>query len=130
MSCSARLFSNVAKQDAPPAPKNKANQPSAHSKSTPSTSSNGLSFETLAPGRPDAKIAKANRTAFVSYVGRLQKSGKVFDQTRGNKTFGFKVGKGRPDPVDVIREREATRRRISRIEALCFAPQLAIVQVK
>ncbi len=30
----------------------------------------------------------------MNYVGRLKKNGKIFDQTKGNKTFQFRLGVG------------------------------------
>lgn len=45
-------------------------------------------------GLPDAKVAKAGKTVVVKYTGRLKTNGKVFDSTKGNKTFNFKLGVG------------------------------------
>ena len=39
------------------------------------------------------KVAKAGRTVFVNYVGRLQSNNRVFDKSRG-KPLRFKLGKG------------------------------------
>lgn len=45
-------------------------------------------------GRPDGQLAKAGKKVVVRYVGRVKASGKVFDQTKGNATFGFRLGVG------------------------------------
>lgn len=54
----------------------------------------GVEIEVLSNGKPDAKIAKANRKVFVQYVGRLKRNNKVFDKT-GGKDFSFKLGAGK-----------------------------------
>ena len=41
---------------------------------------------------PSAPIAKPGKRVTVKYVGRLQTNGKVFDSTKGNKTFSFRLG--------------------------------------
>lgn len=45
-------------------------------------------------GMPDGKFAKAGKTVFVKYTGRLKSSDKVFDATKGNKAFSFRLGVG------------------------------------
>lgn len=45
-------------------------------------------------GLPDAKFAKAGKTVSVKYTGRLKSNGKVFDATKGNKAFNFRLGVG------------------------------------
>lgn len=47
-----------------------------------------------AQGAPDGKLAKPGKRVTVRYVGRLKSSGKVFDQTKGNRTFAFRLGVG------------------------------------
>lgn len=58
---------------------------------------NGFEIEDVAMGRPDGKLAKAGKRVFVQYKGRLQKNGKVFDQTKG-KPFAFRLGEQAPPP--------------------------------
>ncbi len=45
-------------------------------------------------GRPDGKLAKAGKKVLMRYVGKLKSNGKVFDETKGNKTFTFRLGVG------------------------------------
>lgn len=52
---------------------------------------NGFEIEELRLGRPDGKLAKAGKVVTVSYVGRLQSTGKVFDSS---KKFNFRLGVG------------------------------------
>jgi len=54
---------------------------------------NGLELTDLAMGRPDGRIAKRGAKVRMKYVGKL-KNGKVFDQTKGNATFEFRLGVG------------------------------------
>ena len=42
-------------------------------------------------GEPEGKLAKAGRKVVVDYVGRLQKTGKVFDESKP-KGFTFRLG--------------------------------------
>lgn len=53
---------------------------------------NGFVIENVAMGDPAGKLAKAGKKVSVKYVGKLQKTGKVFDQTKGNKPFQFRLG--------------------------------------
>ena len=53
---------------------------------------NGFIVENVAMGDPAGKLAKAGKKVLVKYVGKLQKTGKIFDQTKGNKPFGFRLG--------------------------------------
>lgn len=53
---------------------------------------NGFQLERLAMGKSDGKLAKPGKKVVVRYRGSLQ-SGKVFDETKGNKTFSFRLGK-------------------------------------
>ena len=56
---------------------------------------NGFVIETLASSKSaTAPMAKAGKRVKVRYVGKLAKTGKVFDQTRGAATFGFRLGVG------------------------------------
>ena len=45
-------------------------------------------------GRPDSKLAKPGKKVVVKYVGKLKSTGKIFDQTQGNRTFTFRLGVG------------------------------------
>lgn len=54
---------------------------------------NGFEIEDLKMGAADGKLAKPGKKVVVKYVGKL-KTGKVFDQTAGNKTFAFRLGVG------------------------------------
>ena len=53
---------------------------------------NGFQLERLAMGKPDAKLAKPGKKVVVKYKGSLASNGKVFDETKGNKTFSFRLG--------------------------------------
>ena len=53
---------------------------------------NGFQLERLAMGRPDGKLAKPGKKVTVSYKGTLASNGKVFDETKGNKSFSFRLG--------------------------------------
>lgn len=55
---------------------------------------NGFVIETVAQGNAAGKLAKPGKKVVVKYVGKLVKTGKVFDQTKGNKTFTFRLGVG------------------------------------
>ena len=52
---------------------------------------NGFQIERLAMGKPDGKLAKPGKKVVVKYRGSLA-NGKVFDETKGNKTFSFRLG--------------------------------------
>ena len=52
---------------------------------------NGFEIERLHVGKPDGKLAKPGKKVIVKYKGTLS-SGKVFDETKGNKTFSFRLG--------------------------------------
>jgi len=54
---------------------------------------NGMEIVTVAQGPPGGKQAKPGKRVTMRYVGRLQ-SGKIFDQTKGNATFAFRLGVG------------------------------------
>ncbi|KAF8059209.1 FKBP53 [Scenedesmus sp. PABB004] len=54
---------------------------------------NGFEVHHLRMGDPHGKLARAGSQVKVRYVGKL-KNGKVFDQTKGGKTFTFRLGVG------------------------------------
>ncbi|KAK9806316.1 hypothetical protein WJX72_010102 [[Myrmecia] bisecta] len=54
---------------------------------------NGFEVENVGMGQPDGKLAKPGKKVVVKYCGQLQ-NGKVFDETKGNKTFTFRLGVG------------------------------------
>ena len=54
---------------------------------------NGMEIVNIAMGKPGGKQAKPGKKILMKYVGKLQ-SGKIFDQTRGNSTFTFRLGIG------------------------------------
>ena len=64
---------------------------------------NGFVIENVSMGDPAGKIAKGGKKVVVKYIGKLAKTGKIFDQTKGNKTFTFRLGVG-----EVIRGWDAT----------------------
>ena len=45
-------------------------------------------------GDPAGKLAKAGKKVVVKYVGKVAKTGKIFDQTKGSKSFNFRLGVG------------------------------------
>jgi len=53
---------------------------------------NGFIINDVTMGDPSGKLAKSGKRVAVRYTGRLQKNGKVFDSTKGNKTFSFRLG--------------------------------------
>ncbi|KDD74096.1 FKBP-type peptidyl-prolyl cis-trans isomerase [Helicosporidium sp. ATCC 50920] len=55
---------------------------------------NGFVIETLKAGAASGSTATAGKSVSVKYVGRLKATGKIFDQTRGSKTFTFRLGAG------------------------------------
>ena len=54
---------------------------------------NGFEIEDVKFGPGNGKLAKPGKKVVVKYVGRL-KNGTVFDSTKGNKTFAFRLGVG------------------------------------
>ena len=52
---------------------------------------NGFQIEDLSMGQPDGPLAKPGQKVFVKYRGSLT-NGKVFDETKGKSTFGFRLG--------------------------------------
>lgn len=82
---------------------------------------NGFQIENLTMGQPDGKLAKASRKVTVKYTGRLQKSGKVFDESKG-KGFNFRLGVG-----DVIKGWDVgiSGMRVGDKRQLTIPPQMA-----
>ena len=54
---------------------------------------NGFEIHDLQFGSSSGKLAKAGKRVSVKYVGKL-KNGSIFDQTKGRKTFQFRLGVG------------------------------------
>ena len=54
---------------------------------------NGMEILNVAMGQVDGKKAEPGKRVTMKYVGKLQ-SGKIFDQTKGNATFQFRLGIG------------------------------------
>lgn len=52
-------------------------------------------------GKSDGKLAKPGKKVVVKYKGSLASNGKVFDETKGNKTFSFRLGKTVDVPLPV-----------------------------
>ena len=50
----------------------------------------GISTAALSP----VQMAKPGKKVVVQYVGKLASNGRIFDQTKGNSTFGFRLGVG------------------------------------
>jgi len=75
-------------------PKKEAGQPTDDGKRIKAKKyPNGFEIHELAYGKSTGKLAKAGQRVSVRYIGRL-KSGKIFDQTSGKKTFQFRLGVG------------------------------------
>ncbi|DBA76324.1 hypothetical protein WJX77_009009 [Trebouxia sp. C0004] len=83
---------------------------------------NGFQLERLAMGKPDGKLAKPGKKVVVKYKGSLASNGKVFDETKGNKTFSFRLGVG-----DVIKgwDRGVAGMRVGDKRKLTVPPQMA-----
>ncbi|CAG9464663.1 unnamed protein product [Pedinophyceae sp. YPF-701] len=84
---------------------------------------NGFKMEAMEVSRdPAAKVAKQGKRVVVKYVGKLQKTGKVFDQTRGKATFTFRLGVG-----EVIKgwDRGVAGMRVGDKRRLTVPPQMA-----
>lgn len=54
---------------------------------------NGMEILNVAMGQVGGKKAEPGKRVTMKYVGKLQ-SGKIFDQTKGNATFQFRLGIG------------------------------------
>ncbi len=54
---------------------------------------NGFEIHEVQQGKASGKLAKAGKRVSVRYTGKLT-NGKVFDQTKGKKTFQFRLGVG------------------------------------
>ncbi|KAL4449050.1 hypothetical protein ABPG77_007767 [Micractinium sp. CCAP 211/92] len=100
--------------------KDAAATPAAKSKVR--TFPNGFEIEELKQGRPDGKLAKAGKKVLMRYVGKLKSNGKVFDETKGNKTFTFRLGVG-----EVIKgwDRGVEGMRVGDKRRLTIPPQMA-----
>jgi len=86
------------KKSAPSSEKEKPKKPEPEREPEPKGSlrrefKNGMEITNLSMGRPDGKQAKPGKNVTMKYVGKLQ-SGKIFDQTKGNATFRFRLGVG------------------------------------
>ncbi|XP_052187830.1 peptidyl-prolyl cis-trans isomerase FKBP53-like [Diospyros lotus] len=55
---------------------------------------NGLVIEEVAMGKPDGKKACPGKKVGVHYIGKLKKSGKIFDSNIGRAPFKFRLGIG------------------------------------
>jgi FK506-binding nuclear protein len=56
---------------------------------------NGFEVEDVQMGSSTGKLAKPGKTVFVRYTGRLKNGdGKIFDKTKGQGTFKFRLGVG------------------------------------
>ena len=72
--------------------KPKSEQP-AEKKSKAKKYPNGFEIHEVQQGKASGKLAKPGKRISVRYTGRLT-NGKVFDQTKGKKTFQFRLGVG------------------------------------
>jgi FK506-binding nuclear protein len=81
---------------------------------------NGFEIEDVKLGSATGKVAKAGKKVVVKYVGRL-KNGTIFDQTKGNKTFTFRLGVG-----EVIKgwDRGVDGMRVGDVRKLTIPPQM------
>ncbi len=72
----------------------KKDEPVSETKTKAKKYPNGFEIHQLKQGKASGKVAKAGKRVTMKYVGKLQKNGKVFDQTKGNATFKFRLGVG------------------------------------
>lgn len=72
--------------------KAKSDEPSG-SKTKVKKFPNGFEIHDIHQGKASGKMVKAGKRVSVRYTGRLT-NGKIFDQTKGNKTFQFRFGVG------------------------------------
>ena len=72
--------------------KSKSEEP-AEKKSKAKKYPNGFEIHEVQQGKASGKLAKPGKRISVRYTGRLT-NGKVFDQTKGKKTFQFRLGVG------------------------------------
>jgi FK506-binding nuclear protein len=72
----------------------KKDEPVSETKTKAKKYPNGFEIHELKQGKASGKVAKAGKRVTMKYVGKLQKNGKVFDQTKGNATFKFRLGVG------------------------------------
>ena len=50
-----------------------------------------------------SRVPQGGKRVQVKYIGRLKSNNKVFDQTKGNKTFAFRLGVGEVIKVSIVR---------------------------
>lgn len=81
---------------------------------------NGFEIEDVKMGPATGKLARPGKKVVVKYVGRL-KNGNIFDQTKGNKTFTFRLGVG-----EVIKgwDRGVDGMRVGDVRKLTIPPQM------
>ncbi|CAK0787871.1 hypothetical protein CVIRNUC_011093 [Coccomyxa viridis] len=86
----------AAKAQAEAAPTEPASKsvPIKHTRPKVQKFDNGFIIEDTAMGPAEGKEAKPGNKVGVRYKGWLAKTNKVFDQTKGSKTFNFRVGVG------------------------------------
>ncbi len=72
----------------------KKEEPVSETKTKAKKYPNGFEIHELKQGKASGKVAKAGKRVTMKYIGRLQKNGQVFDQTKGNATFKFRLGVG------------------------------------
>jgi hypothetical protein len=71
--------------------------------------SNGFEVAELQRSQePDAPQAKPGKRVSVKYEGKLQSNGKVFDKTKGNKTFSFRLGESQPKLLRALLDRPSS----------------------
>ena len=83
---------------------------------------NGMEIVNVAMGAPDGKKAEPGKRVTMKYVGKLQ-SGKIFDQTKGSATFGFRLGIGeviKGWDVGVANMRVGDKRRLTIPPAMAY----------
>ncbi|KAF6168819.1 hypothetical protein GIB67_042126 [Kingdonia uniflora] len=56
--------------------------------------SNGLIIEEIEMGKPDGQKASPGKKISVKYIGKLKKTGKIFDSSVGGPPFKFRLGVG------------------------------------
>ena len=81
-------------QQKPAAAATKKEEPVSETKTKAKKYPNGFEIHDLKQGKASGKVAKAGKRVTMKYIGRLQKNGQVFDQTKGNATFKFRLGVG------------------------------------
>ncbi|QDZ20019.1 FKBP-type peptidyl-prolyl cis-trans isomerase [Chloropicon primus] len=85
-----------------PAKGKAAGKANSKAKESPASSSNGAQIQRFpsgleiiktAMGKADGKLATNGKRVFCRYVGRLKKTGQIFDKSK-NKPFSFRLGVG------------------------------------